>query len=302
MQAISRKTAMSLGLKRYFTGQACPKGHVTERILRNSVCVECAVIQTTKKIAAKKAITAAKRAAEIAAEADGLTTRARAKFLGLTHYFTGKVCSHGHIAKRHTKSGSCTICGLMHVKACYAADPEAVLIRRRANYAADLEKSRAACRKSYNKHREKRSTERSGPVRREVARINQRKYAAIQRTTNIQYRIKKSLSATLSAAVRRKQKAGSAIRDLGCPVEFLRLYLELQFAPGMTWDNYGTAWHIDHRDPLRSVDLTDREQLRSVVHYSNLQPLSLADHAAKTRVDVAAMRATRAFNQGAPHV
>lgn len=39
-QIISRKEAKALGLKRYFTGAPCKRGHIVERFL-NARCVEC---------------------------------------------------------------------------------------------------------------------------------------------------------------------------------------------------------------------------------------------------------------------
>lgn len=39
---ITRKEALALGLKRYFTGEPCPKGHVDERLLSSYQCCECA--------------------------------------------------------------------------------------------------------------------------------------------------------------------------------------------------------------------------------------------------------------------
>jgi len=41
MKKISRKTALQLGLKRYFTGVPCINGHTCERTVRGSTCVEC---------------------------------------------------------------------------------------------------------------------------------------------------------------------------------------------------------------------------------------------------------------------
>lgn len=38
---VTRKEAKERGLKRYFSGGSCPKGHVTERITVNGQCVEC---------------------------------------------------------------------------------------------------------------------------------------------------------------------------------------------------------------------------------------------------------------------
>jgi hypothetical protein len=38
---VTRVEARALGLKRYFTGEPCTRGHVCERATRNSDCVEC---------------------------------------------------------------------------------------------------------------------------------------------------------------------------------------------------------------------------------------------------------------------
>lgn len=83
-------------------------------------------------------------------------------------------------------------------------------------------------------------------------------------------------------AIRNGQKAGSAVRDLGCTVEELKKHLESRFRPGMTWENWSpTGWHIDHIKPLASFDLTDRAQFLQACCYTNLQPLWAEDNLKK---------------------
>jgi hypothetical protein len=78
-------------------------------------------------------------------------------------------------------------------------------------------------------------------------------------------------------------KSGSAVRDLGCSIEELRWWLEFWFEDGMNWDNYGNkGWHIDHIKPLSSFNLTNREELCKVLHYTNLQPLWAKDNLIKS--------------------
>lgn len=63
---------------------------------------------------------------------------------------------------------------------------------------------------------------------------------------------------------------------LGCSTDELRAWLQSQFRPGMTWDNYGNApgkWQVDHRVPCASFNLRDPNQLRACFSYRNLQPL-----------------------------
>lgn len=61
---------------------------------------------------------------------------------------------------------------------------------------------------------------------------------------------------------------------IGCTVEELKRHIESQFEPGMTWENWGyRGWHIDHRTPLASFDLSKSEQVKAAFHFTNLQPL-----------------------------
>lgn len=41
MEIISRKEALERGLKRYFTGKPCKRGHVAERQSSNGTCMDC---------------------------------------------------------------------------------------------------------------------------------------------------------------------------------------------------------------------------------------------------------------------
>jgi hypothetical protein len=87
----------------------------------------------------------------------------------------------------------------------------------------------------------------------------------------------------LNAAIKNNQKIGSAVKDLGCSIEELKIYLESKFQEGMSWDNWSLkGWHIDHIKPLASFDLTDRNQLIQAYYYTNLQPLWAKDNMAKS--------------------
>ena len=105
-------------------------------------------------------------------------------------------------------------------------------------------------------------------------------YRNKRRKEDIGYKIRTNLRGRLWHAIKSGQKSGSAVRDLGCSIEELTQYLEPQFQPGMSWENYG-EWHLDHLTPLSSFDLTDREQLLKACHYTNLQPLWKKDNLAK---------------------
>jgi hypothetical protein len=103
------------------------------------------------------------------------------------------------------------------------------------------------------------------------------------KTDNI-FKIKNYLRVRLYHAIRGDQKAGSAVRDLGCSVPNAKLYWENLFYTKvdqleMTWDNWGKVWQLHHIKPFESFDnLSDHNQVREVCHYTNQKPLYTEDH------------------------
>ena len=69
---------------------------------------------------------------------------------------------------------------------------------------------------------------------------------------------------------------------VGCTIEELKIYLEKQFKEGMTWENRGIVWHIDHIKPISKFDLTNEEEQKKCFHYTNLQPLFAIDNLRKS--------------------
>ena len=108
----------------------------------------------------------------------------------------------------------------------------------------------------------------------EIIRKAKQKYSVSPET-----RIRHCLRVRLRKAIKMNKKMGSAIDNLGCSIEELKIFFSKKFQPGMTWDNYGfCGWHIDHIIPLCSFDLTNREQYLKACHYTNLQPLWAKDN------------------------
>lgn len=95
-----------------------------------------------------------------------------------------------------------------------------------------------------------------------------------ERTKNdIQYKVSRNIRSRIRAAITKGFKKGRCIELLGCTIPELKSYLEARFLPTMTWENYGTLWHIDHIIPCASYNLVDPEQQKKCFHYTNLQPL-----------------------------
>ena len=114
------------------------------------------------------------------------------------------------------------------------------------------------------------------------ANCHQKIWSKNQRKENLQFKLAANLRSRFTAAIRQKNKTGSAVRDLGCSINELKQYLEAQFINGMNWENWSRdGWHIDHIVPLASFDLTDRDQFLKATHFTNLQPLWAQENLSK---------------------
>jgi hypothetical protein len=69
---------------------------------------------------------------------------------------------------------------------------------------------------------------------------------------------------------------------LGCDYDTAAAWIAAQFRDGMTWENHGEVWEIDHKRPLASFDLKVEDQRRQAMHYTNLQPLLVHENRAKS--------------------
>ena len=140
---------------------------------------------------------------------------------------------------------------------------------------------RSAYNRKYRATHKKEIAERS----RHYRLLHKKEKAANERkrmSEDNEYKMACSLCNRLNIAIKRGYKAGSAVRDLGCSIPELILHLEAQFRQKMCWENWGIyGWHIDHRKPLASFDLTDREQFKQACHYTNLQPLWAKENLSK---------------------
>lgn len=77
------------------------------------------------------------------------------------------------------------------------------------------------------------------------------------------------------------RKATGSMKLIGADMDWLMAWLEVQFKLGMTWENYGSVWHVDHVQPCASFDLNDSQQQKLCFHWTNLQPLFAEENLAK---------------------
>lgn len=87
------------------------------------------------------------------------------------------------------------------------------------------------------------------------------------------YRLTHNLRSRLYDFLKGKIKHKRTLELTGCSKDELVVHLENQFLPGMTWDNYGHKWVVDHIVPLCSVNIENKEELEKACHFSNLRPI-----------------------------
>jgi len=86
----------------------------------------------------------------------------------------------------------------------------------------------------------------------------QRIYQKNRTKNDPNFRLRRNIGTRIRNAISNKQL--KTIKLLGCNVIFLKQYLEPNLKKGMTWENYGKVWNLDHIIPCAKFDLTDIEQ------------------------------------------
>ena len=81
-----------------------------------------------------------------------------------------------------------------------------------------------------------------------------------------------------------KDKEMSSQEYLGCDIDTFKQHIESQFVEGMTWGNFGSEWHIDHKIPLKyqqdGIPPT-LEEVSKRLYYLNTQPMWASENISK---------------------
>lgn len=149
--------------------------------------------------------------------------------------------------------------------------------------AAKASAARTRRRPGHNvqKRKAKRARRRCNP---EKYRKADRIYASRRYAEDSTFRLRKILRARVLAALKGSTKSARTLALLGCSIADLKLHLEAQWLPGMSWENYGKGegkWEIDHIKACATFYLSDPAQQRLCFGFENLQPLWGIDNRVK---------------------
>lgn len=287
-EIISRDDAIAAGLKFYFTGEKCQRDHLSKRIVSNRGCYECSKLRLAGKL--KDEMEQKRRSEQDrVSNTTGYISRADAVKKGLTRYFTGKPCPHGHISERMISSYGCCECNTQkyydnHEKekersrkkaAIYNAEnKEKILEKAKERYYSDIESHRKRSREYSRNNKDKRAAYKK--KNRDNIRRSTKEYKSRPEVVTLEF-IRRCLARVQDNFGGRRAKYEKVI---GYTMEELAAHIEKQFKEGMSWDNR-SEWHIDHIRPIKSfldAGITNPAVINAL---SNLQPLWAEDNLSK---------------------
>lgn len=73
-----------------------------------------------------------------------------------------------------------------------------------------------------------------------------------------------------------KKDGRATMKYVGCTRQFFRDYIQSQFQPGMTWENYGNRkdnWSVDHYLPKEAFNILNQEEQDTCFNWKNCRPM-----------------------------
>jgi len=192
----------------------------------------------------------------------------------LSDFYTckdGRVLSH------------CKECGRARALRWYSENTEKAHLAMAAWVAKNPEGRKRIANKSAKKRRDAdlEAARAYGRLQAKKHKLNRWAYRAKQRQENPEYNLINNLRCRIYVALKGANKSDTTKSLLGCSVAELKLHLSAQFKPGMTWENYGPVWHVDHIKPCAKFDLSRSDEQKKCFHFSNLQPLFAVENIRK---------------------
>ena len=167
-------------------------------------------------------------------------------------------------------------------KTYHAENKELLKEKGRKYYSENKEKEAKRKKKYYNNNKEKvylmKQKWRAKPENRAKENLAKK----LKRENNPNVRISDSISARIRQSIRDKNNK-HVFDILGYSLQDLMTHLESQFRDGMSWDNYGPEWHIDHVIPISYFKFKSKkdDQFKKCWSLDNLQPLLASENLSK---------------------
>ena len=158
--------------------------------------------------------------------------------------------------------------------------------KRREKHALNPEKEQERGRKYYldNKVAISKRAKIYRKNNREKTQARQNKYSRERCKTDPGFKLRVTLKSRMWKLLKKANatKSQATVEYLGCTISEFIQYIEAQFKPGMTWQSHGSYWHLDHRIPIATYDLSVPCEIEKAFHYTNLQPLEAGINLSKS--------------------
>lgn len=171
-------------------------------------------------------------------------------------------------------SSQCKDCRNIQKRIHYKENRERLLSEKKEGYYNNREEYIERSQKYYYKNRDV---------------LNKRRYKYLsERRKEAEHRLIHNACSRIRCVCRGIELPKSKMKYLGCTGAELKLHLESMFLDGMSWDNYGTVWHVDHKIPLSWFDMNHEGDRKTALCYTNLQPMFALENIRKggRRADV----------------
>ncbi|WP_461533441.1 hypothetical protein [Sinomicrobium sp.] len=268
MKIISREEAKEHGLKRYFTGEPCRHGHLSERRTGDGKCVACVKIRTDRYYQENR---------EAIIERNRLYREdnyEKCRETRLKYYYDNRE-------------------RLLEEKRKYTSENRDIIRERQRKW---REENPERIKELWRKWREENPDKVSDSYKRWYQENRERKLAqnrewyennreayneAVRKRYNNNPDVK--LATFIRGCLRKtlnEEKDAPSFEIVGYTPQELREHIESQFIEGMTWENHG-EWHIDHIVPI-SYMIHQGETDPAVINaLSNLQPMWAEENLSK---------------------
>lgn len=167
----------------------------------------------------------------------------------------------------------------------YYEKRDEILKKRKEYYIYNREHCLLLQKERYENNKEKileyskQWVEKNPEKRREIAKKYSRKFRITPKG-----RLKNCISTGIRSSLKKGMKAGRSWEKLvGYDINKLKKHLEKQFDDNMSWDNYGSYWHIDHIIPIAAFNFEkpEDEDFRICWSLKNLRPLESKENLSK---------------------
>lgn len=188
-------------------------------------------------------------------------------------FFTGIPCQNGHIEKRYKNTGICYQCKQLQMKRDYELHKDRVTVTNKRSQSKNRIKGNERSLKwsHENKEKSREIKKRSRVKHIEKNRAKARLYSKRKRLNTIS-KLHCNISRQVWGFLKGQKLRRSSEELIGISFETIKQSLEKKFDKGMSWENYGTYWEIDHINPVSTFE-SNLENVSKAWHPDNLQPL-----------------------------